>query len=87
MTKFSKLNIPSCRYYKLTRYFLADFYLLGETNFSLNDPMNKEHHTVYGQQILKTFRPNAMKRELKTGLSVTFHEFLKFITMTGKFGK
>lgn len=43
---------------------------------------SNQFHKTYGTQIISKFRPNATKREKKRGNSVTFLEFLKYITLT-----
>ena len=43
------------------------------------EPYSTHFQKVYGQQILRTFRKNLTEDEYKSGVGVTFSEFVKFV--------
>lgn len=53
----------------------------------LQDPYNPQYRRVYGSKILRYFRRGLTKEEYKSGLNVTFEEFVDYIILTyEKFG-
>ena len=43
------------------------------------DKWNKQFHLIYGRDIVKRYRKNPTKSALKSGRSVTFEEFVRFL--------